>query len=67
MTFIFSALGYTGRAEEQLLKLVKDMNFPEYDLSAELLHALLVIIGKVHLQFSSELHSFPGLTGVLQL
>lgn len=67
MTFIFSALGYRGTAKKQLLKLVKDMNFPEYDLSADLLHALLVIAGKPSLQFSSELHSFSALIGVLQL
>lgn len=67
MTFIFSALGYIGTAKKQLLKLVKDMNFPEYDLSADLLHAFLVITGKVSLQFFSELHSFSALIGVLQL
>ena len=67
MTFLFSAPGYTGTAEKQLLKLVKGMNFLEYDLSADLHHILLVITGNVSLQFSSELRSFSSLIGVLQL
>lgn len=67
MTFLFSAPGYTGTAKKQLLEVVKGMNFLESNLSADLHHALLVITGNVSLQFSSELHSFSSLIGVLQL
>lgn len=65
MAFLFSAPAYTGTAKKQLLKLVKGMNFLEYDLSADLHHVLLVIPGDVSLQFSSELHSFSSLIGAL--
>lgn len=67
MAFLFAAPGYMGTAKKQLLKLVKGMNFLEYDLSAEPRHVLLVITGNVSLQFSSELHSFSSLIGALGL
>ncbi|KAK4821124.1 hypothetical protein QYF61_013510 [Mycteria americana] len=43
---------YMGAAKKQLLKLVKGMNFLEYDLSADLHHVLLVITGNMSLQLS---------------